>query len=115
MENSFYIIIGISCVFTALVLVLVSIPLVRGRVAMNKTYGVRFPKAFESETNWYAINTYGGKQLILSSIGVAIAGVLFCVLRPAPMAWLFWVLISAPAWLLGLTLWRVRSFAGRLP
>ncbi len=115
MEQSFYIIIGVSCVITALVLVLVSIPLVRGRVAMNKTYGIRLAKAFESQANWYMLNRFGGKQLILSSVGVAVAGVLFCVVRPVPTVWSFWVLILAPAWLLGFALWRIRSFAGRLP
>lgn len=53
----------------------ISIPLVQGKVSMNKTYGVRIKKAFESEENWYTINAYGGKQLILWSIPLILLGV----------------------------------------
>jgi hypothetical protein len=37
--------------------------------------GVRFKKSFESENNWYKINEYGARQLILWSIPLAIIGV----------------------------------------
>ena len=115
MDKSFYIIIGISFVFSALVMVLVSVPLIRERVAMNKTYGVRIPKAFESEANWYTINKRGGRLLASCSIGVALAGVPFLSIKPAPAAWSFWTLILAPLWLLALVLWRLKSFAADLP
>lgn len=114
MDKSFYIIIGMGFVLSALVMVLISVPLIRGRVAMNKTYGIRIPKAFESEANWYTINKFGGGVLAVCSIGFAAAGLLFLSIKPAPAAWGFWVLILAPLWLLALVLWRIRSFAGHL-
>lgn len=115
MEESFYFIVSTMFVFVAVVLVLVCIPLVRGRAGMNKTYGVRLAKAFESDANWYTLNKFGGKQIILCSVGVVLSGILFVFMRPAPSAWGFWVLILAPLWLLFIALWRIRSFAARLP
>lgn len=115
LSPSFYFIIGGSFIFMALVLVLVSVPLIRRRVSMNKTYGVRLPKAFESEANWYTINRYGGIQLVLCAIGIVISGVLFLFIQPDPVVWYFWVFILAPVWLLVPVLWRIKSFARRLP
>lgn len=115
MNESFYVIISVMFVLVAVVLVLVCIPLIRGSVAMNKTYGVRLAKAFESDANWYTLNKFGGKQIVLCSVGVMSAGILFVSMRPALGTWTFWVIILAPLWLLLLALWRIRSFAARLP
>ena len=58
--------------FLAAVLVMVaSIPLVRGRVKMNPWYGVRIPAAFVSEEKWLEINRYGGRLLLLWGVAVA--------------------------------------------
>lgn len=115
MDTPFYIVISVGFVAIALVMFLVSLPLIRGRVAMNKTYGIRLPKAFESEANWYTINKFGGKLLVACSIGFAVAGVLFGSIKPAPTAWSFWVLILVPLGLLAVVLRRIKSFAGQLP
>ena len=42
---------------------------------MNKVYGIRFKKSYESERNWYRINEYGGKRLIFWSIPLIIFGI----------------------------------------
>ena len=52
-------------VFSGIVFIAFSIPLVKRRVKMNYLYGFRIPKAFESEENWYGINEYGAKQMII--------------------------------------------------
>jgi hypothetical protein len=49
----------------AILITVISIPLVKRKISMNPWYGVRIPKSFESEENWYKINAYGGKRLIL--------------------------------------------------
>ena len=55
-------------IFVGLVLILVCIPLYRGTVKMNRTYGFRCRGAFESEKNWYRINRFGaGASSSLSS------------------------------------------------
>ena len=66
---------GISNIFVAALFIVLSIPLVKGKIPMNKVYGVRIKKAFESDENWYKINAYGGKQLILWSIPLVLLGV----------------------------------------
>ena len=42
---------------------------------MNPWYGVRIPKAFESEENWYKINAYGGKRMIVWVTLPAVVGI----------------------------------------
>lgn len=66
---------GISNIFVALILILISIPLIKRKVPMNKVYGVRIKKAFESEENWYKINIYGGKQLVSWSLPLVVLGI----------------------------------------
>ncbi len=39
---------------------LMSIPLILRRIPMNRVYGIRTRKAFASEGNWYALNSFGG-------------------------------------------------------
>lgn len=70
------IILGISHISAALLIIVLSIPLVQQKVKMNKVYGVRFKKAFESDENWYKINMYGGRQLILWSIFLIVFGII---------------------------------------
>lgn len=73
---AFNIIFGISHIFIAFILILISIPLVKGQVSMNNFYGIRFKKAYESEENWYKINKYGGRQLIIWSIPLGLFGII---------------------------------------
>ena len=65
---------GLSNISVAALFIVISIPLAKGKVAMNTTYGVRIKKAFESEENWCKINAYGGKQLILWSVPLMLLG-----------------------------------------
>ena len=70
------IVLGFTNLIVGILIILVSIPLVLGKIPMNPVYGVRFKKSFASEENWYKINAYGGKQLIVWSlplIGLGIA------------------------------------------
>jgi hypothetical protein len=67
--------VGFSNILVGILIILISIPLVLRKVPMNKLYGVRFKKSFESDENWYKINAYGGKQLILWSVPLVLFGV----------------------------------------
>jgi hypothetical protein len=58
------VILGITFIFCGSLIILPCIPLLREKVKMNKFYGVRFRKSFESEENWYKINRYGAKQFV---------------------------------------------------
>ena len=42
-----------------------SVPLLLGKIGPNRFYGVRIPQCQHSPEAWYAINRYGGRQLIL--------------------------------------------------
>lgn len=50
-----------------------AIPLILGKVKMNRLYGIRFARSFESDEAWYAINRYGGRLLLLWSIPVVLS------------------------------------------
>ena len=70
------IIFGIMYVFIGLLLIGISIPLKNGKVKMNHFYGVRLRRSYTSEKNWYLMNTYGGKQLLMWSAVLVITGML---------------------------------------
>jgi hypothetical protein len=68
-------IVGICCILTALTIIGLAIPLLRGQVKQNGFYGVRIPEAFDSEEAWYRINRYGARQIIIWSVPMLLAGV----------------------------------------
>ena len=59
----------------AIVITAICIPLVKCKIRMNPWYGVRIPKSFESEENWYKINAYGGKRMIVWALLPAVVGI----------------------------------------
>lgn len=65
---------GLSNLFVSFLIIGISIPLVMGKVPINKMYGIRFRKSYETEETWYKVNHYGGKQLIIWSIPLALLG-----------------------------------------
>lgn len=67
---------GLSNLACAALFIILAVPLVQRRIRMNRWYGVRIKKAFESDDNWYWINTYTGKRLILYSLVLAAIGIL---------------------------------------
>lgn len=68
--------IGVPQIATGILLIVVARPLVQGRIKPNRWYGVRIPKAFESDANWYAINRFGGQRLMIWSWAIVAAGIL---------------------------------------
>jgi uncharacterized membrane protein len=59
----------------ALIVVAGSIPLIAGRVKMNRWYGMRVPGAFVSEMRWTEINRYGGRLLLAWGTTMALTAV----------------------------------------
>jgi hypothetical protein len=59
---------AITLICLGFILIAVSVPLLLGKIKMNFFYDFRIRKAFESEENWYAINSYGAKALICWSV-----------------------------------------------
>jgi hypothetical protein len=79
--NAINITLGVSNMVLATLTMLISIPLIKGRVPINKIYGFRIRKAFESEELWYKINAYGGRQLLLWSIPLLMVGITALYIR----------------------------------
>jgi hypothetical protein len=74
--------IGVLSIVCGIASVGLAIPLIRGRIPMNDTYGVRIPKSFTSEENWYKINTFGSKIMIaFFSLPLILFGVV-CMFQP---------------------------------
>lgn len=65
---------GIVNLSTGLLAILISIPLVLGKISMNPIYGFRFAKSFESDEAWDKVNAYGGRQLIIWSVPLLLSG-----------------------------------------
>jgi hypothetical protein len=86
---------------------ILSIPLLLGWIPRNRFYGVRVPAAFASEENWYAINSFGAKRLLLFAAAPVLMGLL-CRARP-DLPW--WFPIACLFATLGLLLLTVRSIS----
>ena len=63
---------GYSWLATALLFVVLSIPLILEKIKPNSVYGVRNSHSFESEEAWYKINKKGGFALCTSGITILI-------------------------------------------
>ena len=72
--DSLSITIVLSNIILGAVILLVSLPLVKGLIPGNRLYGFRMRKAFESEENWYAVNTFGGRSLMHCALPLFLVG-----------------------------------------
>ena len=87
---------GWNNVFAGAAGLLLGIPLWRRKIPMNRWYGARFKKSFESDENWYRINAYGAKQLIIWSIPLLIIGLVAIFLPLEGNARLFDAIAFSP-------------------
>jgi uncharacterized membrane protein len=106
-------ILGLAFSSTGLLLIGLSVPLILKRVSMNPLYGIRIAKAYESEANWYAINSYGGR--VLAIVGAAVFLLGLCLFAYPPTSTLAASLVSfAPVLLVLLAVVPIMRFARRL-
>ncbi len=84
---------GLSNIFAGLLIIAVCIPLLKGKVKMNRWYGIRLKKSFESEENWYKINRYGAQRMIIWSLVIVAIGTAELFIRP-DIKGTSWLLIS---------------------
>jgi len=106
--------VGLVIALAGLVVAGVSIPLILRRIPMNGFYGVRIPKSFVSDDNWYAINAYGGRFLALAGAIISVIG-LIIRFRPLTGGAAIVVAAVAPAIILVLSIIPVLMYARRLP
>lgn len=95
--------------------VALAIPLVMRKVPMNRWYGVRLPKAFRSDRNWYDINCYGGKLLLAFGLLLTLFGIVSHDYAPSPESVWSPVFIVGPLLLLFPLLVLINMYARRLP
>jgi uncharacterized membrane protein len=82
---------AISWILTGLICIGLAIPLRLGRIRRNAFYGVRFPQSYKSDEAWFAINRYGGMQLIFWSVPMMLAGVIeLCLPLKTHPRWNMW-------------------------
>lgn len=86
--NTLAIILGCCNIFCAIVIYLLCLPLAKGLILRNRTYGFRFKNSMKSDAAWKAVNVYGGKRMMGYSIGIAVIGlvILFIPINTATMA-----------------------------
>jgi len=70
------VVLGLPNILVGILIIAVCIPLLKNKIGMNCWYGMRFRKSFESNENWYKINSYGAKRMILWSLVIIIIGIL---------------------------------------
>lgn len=59
------------------VLILLSLPLLWGKVPPNPVYGFRLPTTVNNPQVWYATNKYGAKRLIVTGACTVFAAAIF--------------------------------------
>lgn len=94
---------------------LLSIPLILRIVPMNTVYGIRIRKAFTSPYNWYAINAYGGKLLLIFGLFLISFSWLSQDYAPPPTSVWAPVYLLIPLLALVPILAMISTFARRLP
>ncbi len=60
--------------FSAVLLMLLSIPMALGSIGRNSFYGLRTKKTLSSDEVWYPANRYAGKALLIGG-AVSLAGI----------------------------------------
>jgi uncharacterized membrane protein len=101
--------------FLGVLLIAASIPLALRMVPMNPVYGVRVPEAYASESNWYAINAFGGRLLTGLGAILVVSGVVGQLIALDPRSPWALVFFAGPPLALVPVLTLVIVFARRLP
>ncbi len=73
---------AVTLVCLGFILNAVSVPLLLGKIKMNRSYGFRIRKALESGENWYEINYYWAKALIRWSLVIMAVGIACLYIEP---------------------------------
>ncbi len=75
-EDSVYIVLWVGHVFIGLLIIILSIPLALQRIKMNRWYGVRLAKSYESDEHWYAINRLWSRRAMFWSVAfIVLSGI----------------------------------------
>jgi hypothetical protein len=92
---------------SAAVIITLSIPLIRGRVAPNPWYGFRVKRTLEDPQVWYPANRYAAGWLLAVGLALALAAT---GLYPTALSFVQYALTCAGVCLLGVALAVLQSF-----
>lgn len=107
-----HVLLGLVNIGCAALFVGISVPLIQRRVGRNALYGVRLPQSFQSDAHWYAINEYGGRQLALWSLPIAVVGCV-CLLVPLGPGSLTLLTTASVLGCVGIAVAKTLAFARR--
>jgi uncharacterized membrane protein len=96
-------------------IVVLAVPLLLRRVPMNHAYGVRVREAFVSQSNWYAINAFGGKCLLAVGLLLLAVGYFGRAFAPSPRSAWAPVYLLVPLLVLIPAVAVIKSYARWLP
>ena len=102
-----YVILG--ALFTILL-----IPLLLGKVKMNHIYGIPLTESYKSDENWYKINKFAARRLILWSLTLIVLGVIILVFAPINNYILFIGAIILPGALFAIPMLDIYGYAKKL-
>jgi hypothetical protein len=88
------------------------LPLALGMVPMNRWYGIRIPRAYRSEENWYAINRTGGWWMVVGALLTLFAGTFVGDLSLVPPY--DSLILAGPSAIVGLCLLAAMAQASRI-
>lgn len=98
-----------------LLLIVLAIPMLRGKVPPNPWYGFRVPDTLSDPTRWYKANRYAARWLLLTGVITVVAAIaLYFVpgLSVDTYAWLVLAVFGVPFVLMIITSFR---YLRRLP
>ena len=88
-------VVAAGIVIQAVVLIVESIPLIRGDVAPNGSYGFRTAKTMSDAARWYAANTFSGRASVVTGVVLIVSAVALVVQTETGRAGVFRVLVRA--------------------
>ena len=68
------IIVGVALVLGGALIIAVCVPLLKDQIKPNALYGIRLAKSFESDENWYKMNRFGARQMIMGAAAMMVCG-----------------------------------------
>ena len=92
----------------ACVLILLSIPLILGRIAPNRWYGFRVKRTIENPSVWYPANRFAATQLSVLGVLLLITAISLYFIRSLPFT--AYALLCLAVTVIGLAIVVFRSF-----
>ena len=92
-----------------------AVPLILRRVPMNHFYGIRVRKAYTSDSNWYAINAFGGWLFLCFGVFLVACGFLGRPFAPEPSSPWAPVYLFVPLLVLVPLMRHIRRYARQRP